>query len=377
MTDKGRVLQSEYMAFAKLETAAPFNLAASGVADCVLADIGASLADLALHGPNAYGYAPLVEKIAGRFRVDPACVVTVAGGCSFANHLAMAAIVAPGDEVVVEDPAYELLLSTLGYLRADVRRFHRRLEDAWRLDADALGAALTPRTRLVVATNLHNPTGALSGPAEVAAVVRAAQSVGARVLIDEVYLELMAREGEAPTAFTADGDVIVTSSLTKAYGLSGLRCGWVLAPADLAQKMRRLNDLYGVAAPHVTERLSLVAFDRLAALRARASATLEANRAAYREILGGHPALDQIVFEQGTTVFPKLRRGAVDQFRELLKARFETSVVPGRFFGRPDHIRVSLTGDPTMSREAYARLAAALDGCHRPASSLTYTAGRR
>ena len=354
-----RILQSDYMHFAKLGTAATYGLASSGVKDCTLAELDASLDELALHGPNAYGYAPLVERIAGRFGIDPTFVVT-AGGASFANHLALAAIVSPGDEVLVEDPTYELLLSTLGYLQADLRRFPRRSEAAWRLDPEEVAARLTPRTRLVVLTNLHNPTGALAREDEVEAVAQAAAKVGALVLIDEVYLELMFRSGEARTAFRPEGNVVVTSSLTKAYGLSGLRCGWILAPAELAQRMRRLNDLYASLPPHLAEGLSVVAFDRLPALRLRANDLIDANRAAYREILGGHPALDQTVFEQGTTMFPRLVAGDADGFFSRLMERYETSVVPGRFFGRNDHIRIGLGGDTAMTRTGLERIRAAL-----------------
>jgi aspartate/methionine/tyrosine aminotransferase len=355
-----RVLQSEYMRFAKLDTAARYGLASSGVAECTLAELGASLDDLALHGPNSYGYAPLTERIAGRFGVNPACVVTAAGA-SFANHLALAALVSPGDEVLVEDPTYELLLSTLGYLQAEIRRFPRRPEEAWRLDPEAVAARLTTRTRLVVLTNLHNPTGSLASAEEIASVARAAGEVGARVVIDEVYLELMFRSGQAHTAFHPDGAVVVTSSLTKAYGLSGLRCGWILAPAELAQRMRRLNDLYASLPPHLAERLSVVAFDRLPALRERANALVDVNRASYREILGEHPALEQTIFDQGTTVFPRLVAGDADGFFTRLMEGYETSVVPGRFFGRSDHIRIGLGGDTAMTRQGLERIRAALE----------------
>jgi aspartate/methionine/tyrosine aminotransferase len=355
----GRVMQSDYMRFAKLDTAAKYGLAGSGVADCTLAELGVSLDDLALHGPNAYGYAPLVERIAGRLGIDPTCVVTAAGA-SFANHLAFAALVSPGDEVLVEEPTYALLLSTLGYLQADIRRFPRRPEVAWRLDPKAVAAHLTPRTRLVVLTNLHNPTGALADADEIAGVVAAAAEVGALVVIDEVYLELMFHSGQAHTAFRPEGRIVVTSSLTKAYGLSGLRCGWILAPAELAERMRRLNDLYASLPPHLAERLSVAAFDRLPALRARANALIDVNRAAYREILGGHPALDQTIFEQGTTVFPRLMAGDADGFCARLMAQYETSIVPGRFFGRGDHIRVGLGGDTEMTRIGLERIWTAL-----------------
>jgi aspartate/methionine/tyrosine aminotransferase len=356
-----RTLASSYMRFAKTQTSARYNLANSGVADCTLADLEVSLGDLALHGPNAYGFGPLVGRIAERFAVSESCVVTPGGGCSFANHLAMSALISPGDEVLVEEPTYELLTATLGLLGARVRAFQRRPEDLYRLDPEEIGANLSRRTRLLVITNLHNPTGALASPAEVAAVARAASAVGARVLVDEVYLEGAFHDGRAHTAFTEHGNIIVTSSLTKAYGLSGLRCGWILAPADLAERMRRLNDLYGVAAPHIAECLAVVAFDQLDRLRARAEAMVRVNRAAYRALLGSHPGLEQVLFDEGTTAFPRVRSGDGDALFERLIGGHETRLTPGRFFNRPDHVRISLGGEPAATFIGLQRVALALN----------------
>jgi aspartate/methionine/tyrosine aminotransferase len=348
------------MHFAKYSTGAKYNLASSGVLDCQLSDLALTLDDLALHGPNAGGYPPLMQKIADRFGIEVGCVVTPGGGCSFANHLAFSAILSAGDEVLVEDPTYQLLCDTLGYLRADIRRFERSPSEGWKLNPERVAAAITPKTRLVVLTNLHNPSSALDSDDAVAAVAEAAAKVGAWVLVDEVYRELMFRDGVARTAFQPDGNIVVTSSLTKAYGLSGLRCGWILAPKDLAGRMSRLNDLFGVHPPHVAERMAVVAFDQLPSLRARANGLIDANRAAYRQLLGQHPGLDQAVFDQGTTVFPRLIGAEVDSFVETLQAKFETGVVPGRFFSRPDRMRIGLGGNVETSRIAMERLAEAL-----------------
>jgi hypothetical protein len=254
-----------------------------------------------------------------------------------------------------------LLASTASFLGAQVRPLGRGPAENWRVAA----AAVTPDVSLAVMSNLHNPSGALAGPEEIAALAAATPTL----LIDEVYLELTFGDGPARTAFAEDGNVVVTSSLTKAYGLSGLRCGWILAPAKLADRMRRLNDLFGVNPPHVAERLSMVAFDRLGELRARAAAMTRSNRAAYREILGAHPALEQVVFDQGTTVFPRLIHGDGGNFFRLLMNKFETSVVPGAFFGARDHIRIGLGGDPVQTREGLTRVAEALarfDGRSEP-----------
>jgi len=308
------------MHFAKYGAGARYNLATSGVKDCVLADFGATLDDLALHGVNAGGYGPLIERVAVRFGVETAAIVMPGGGCSFANHLALAALIAPGDEVLIEAPTYELIASTLGYLQADLRTFERRLDEGWRLDVDRIAAAITPKTRLVVLTNLHNPSSALADDAAIEAIAAAADKVGARVFIDEVYRELMFRDGAARTAYRDGGNIVVSSSLTKAYGVSGLRCGWILAPPPLALRMSRLHDLYGVQPPHVAECLGVVAFERLERLRVRANALIDANRAAYRELLGGHPKLEQTLFDQGTTVFPRLVEGDGDALRDQPRA---------------------------------------------------------
>jgi hypothetical protein len=124
--------------------------------------------------------------------------------------------------------------------------------------------------------------------------------------------------------------------------------------------MRRLNDLFGVLPPHIAERMAVVAFDQLPKLRARADALINANRAAYHEILGAHPALDQVLFDHGTTVFPRIRAGDGDDLNRRLNRDFETCIGPGRFFGRPDYMRIGLAGDPAMTREGLTRVAEAL-----------------
>jgi aspartate/methionine/tyrosine aminotransferase len=213
----------------------------------------------------------------------------------------------------------------------------------------------------VVLTNLHNPSGALADDASVHAIAEAAAKVGAWVFVDEVYRELMFTDAPPQSAFRADRNIVVTSSLTKAYGVTGLRCGWILAPPIVAQRMRRLNDLYGVHPPHIAERMAVVAFERLPQLRARATALIDAGRAAYKAVLGDHPKLTQVMFEQGTTVFPRLNQGDGDHFFQRLTDQFETSIAPGRYFGLTRHIRIGLAGDPHATRIGLGRIAAALD----------------
>jgi aspartate/methionine/tyrosine aminotransferase len=349
---------SPYMEFAKLHSAATFNLATSGMMAYPLAELPVTIEDLEINGPTRYGWEPLQERIARMKGVSPDCVVH-ATGTSMANHLAMSAIFAPGDEVLIEEPTYELLLSTALYLGAKIRRFGRRTEDGYSVDPEAIARQVTPATRAIILTNLHNPTSALISNDTLREVGAIARSVGARVLVDEVYLEAL-YGNPVPTSLTLGDEFVVTSSLTKAYGLSGLRCGWILAEPELASSIWRLNDLFGASTVHTAERLSVIAIDNLARIAARAEKILSANRTALRATLEGHAAIEVTIPHEGTTVFPRLKAGNVEGFCAFLREKYETSVVPGAYFERPESFRVGLGGEVEMTRVALERLADAL-----------------
>jgi aspartate/methionine/tyrosine aminotransferase len=351
--------RSPYMEFAKLRSTARFNLATSGVMSYPLAELPVRLEELEINGPTVYGYAPLQERLARKNGVSTECVVA-ATGTSMANHLAMAATLEPGDEVLIENPTYELLVSVANYLGAAVRRFPRRLEEDFRINPEEVAKHITPQTQLVVITNLHNPSGALTDAATLSALGEIARRIGARVLVDEVYLEALFDQPER-SAFHLGSHFLVTNSLTKAYGLSGLRCGWVLAEPELAEHIWKLNDLFAATPAHVAELLSVVALDSLDRIAARAKALLDENRRELNAFLDSRRDLECLRPRFGTVAFPKLRAGSVDEFCELLACKYETSVVPGRFFEMPQHFRIGIGGPADMTGEGLVRLGRALD----------------
>jgi aspartate/methionine/tyrosine aminotransferase len=187
-----------------------------------------------------------------------------------------------------------------------------------------------------------------------------AQRAGAFVLVDEVYLDATCDQTPR-TAFLLGDEFIVTNSLTKVYGLSGLRCGWVLAKPELVERMWRLKDLFGVNEAHPAERLSVVAFSRLAEIRARMLALLDQNRLVFEDFLAGRDDLEVSCPPCGTVAFPRVRAGRVDELCELLRAEYATSVVPGRFFEMDDHIRIGLCASTGTLTAGLERLGAALD----------------
>jgi aspartate/methionine/tyrosine aminotransferase len=352
---------SNYMEWAKTRSGARFNLASSGVGPFPLAELGACLEDLELCGDSAYGYEPLLDRLARKAGVDRDRIVH-ATGTSMANLLVLAAAVGRGEEVLIEDPTYPLLVDAARWLGLAVKRFARRAEDGFRLDPREIESALSPRTRLVVVTNLHNPSGSLASPEDLRAVGDLARSIGARVLVDEVYLDALAVRGRPSISAAQLGrDFLVTSSLTKVYGLSGLRCGWVVADPDLAYRMSRLNDLFGVIPAHAAERLSVVALDHLDLMSARARRILEINTAGVNAFLTARDELACLPVDGGMTAFPRLLRGEVDELCRRLRESHEATVVPGGFFGMPHHFRLALGCDPEILAGGLERLGRTLD----------------
>jgi aspartate/methionine/tyrosine aminotransferase len=207
---------------------------------------------------------------------------------------------------------------------------------------------------------LHNPSSELVEEATLRKIGELARDVGARVLVDEVYLEAMF-ENSPPSAVLLGPEFVATSSLTKGYGLSGLRCGWILAEAEVAQKIRRLDDIFAASAPNVMERLSVVALNQLPKIAGRAKAMLEANRATLTSFLRERDDIEGVPTRFGTTSFPRLRNGSVEKLSTLLIETYETAVVPGRFFESPDHIRIGMCCDPTLFNAGAERLGKALD----------------
>lgn len=341
---------SPYMRWAKLESGSTrFNLATSGVEAFPLSELPAQIGDLEINGPGRYGFPPLQECLAHKTGASIDCIIPSIG-TSMANFVALSALVRRGDEVLLEQPTYHPLREILEFLGAKLKRFERSPENNFAVDLEALAAAITPATRLIVLANLHNPSSALVPDEEMRRIGELAANVGATVFVDEVYLETLF-DRPWRSSFFLGRNFVVTSSLTKAYGLSGLRCGWILAPENVKARIWQVIDMtYGIPA-HPAERLSAIALDHLPQIAARARHLVETNRVLLNQFLAGHrDRLDCPPSFLGTTVAPRLRAGSAATFCENLRENFETTVVPGDFFELPDCFRIGI-GGPTENLE--------------------------
>ena len=348
-----------YLYWAKTRPAAEFDLAGSNLLACTLDELPGAGEAVDLMAPDRGGYPALVQAIAAHYGVTTDRVVT-ASGCSAANFLAIAALVGPGDRVLMEAPWYDQITGACRLLGAKVDTFERRFEEGYRVDVETVRARLTPATKLVIITSPHNPSGQATDRETLVALQAMAEEVGVPVLVDEVYLDAtnLLRHGPSsapttgpraaghyPRAALVGDRLLSISSLTKSYGLGGLRCGWIIASPKVAERARRVRDLIDNIGAAPADRLGALAFSQLDRIAARAQKLVSANLDLTRTFLARHPELEVAVPLEATITFPRLVGVAdTDPFVARLLTEHGVAVAAGRFFGAPGHIRISLGG---------------------------------
>src|SRR5437867_4058617 len=353
-----------YISWAKALPKVEINLARSGIDHCPVSLLGLKARDLVATLPVRYGYLPLRQAIAARYDVTVPRVFPISGGTSFANWVACAAVLdgcGRGAEVIVERPTYEPLLRIPQAFGHRVRRLERRSDERYAIDLDRFASLVTTRTRLAIVSNLHNPTGARIPMATLRAMASMLARVNAYLLVDEVYLECLFRN-RPESCVLAGPNVLTTNSLTKAYGLDGLRAGWILGPPDLIARAGRINNLMTNNSVAAGELMALAAFRNHRAIDRRAHALLDPNLARLQTFLGGEPRLQAFVPEGGNVVFPRLpARVDSDRLASRLLDHYSTLVVPGRFFESPRHIRISFGCRPSLLARGLTNISHALD----------------
>lgn len=336
---------------------ARYDLATSGIPPVTEAELGPTPARPVPDGE--------LRAAIARFNAVPVGEVMPALGTSHALWLAYAALLSPGDEVVVEHPIYEPLVHAALGQGATVSHFERLAEDGWEIDPDRVSAALTARTRVVAVTNLHNPSGARASAEVLLEVARRCAAQGAWLLVDEVYapFDAMTDDGAVfrGSARPLAPNVVAVSSLTKCFGLGAGRIGWLLAPPDvvLAAEDAAIANIGGPPESH--GRLAAHAFSRLDFLAERARGRLGDKRLRVAAWVAARPWLEWVAPREGLFGFVRVRGG--HDLRPVVEAGLASHgvlVAPGEFFGDRASLRLAWSLDDRDLDEALSRLDAVL-----------------
>jgi hypothetical protein len=224
---------------------------------------------------------------------------------------------------------------------ARVLHFERRFEDGWSVDPDRVARAMTKHTRLVVISSPHNPSGVAVAQDVVRVLGDIAEKNEAWILVDEVYHDAVYGSPRGSSAL-AHPRCIATNSLTKSYGLPGLRCGWAMGSPEVIERIRRARDAVDAVGAYPTEVASTRAFAMIDRLETRARAIIELNLGRLARFIESQSDLEWVRPDGGTVAFPRFADGRdTESFTERLLRDHETAVVPGRFFNAPAHFRIA------------------------------------
>jgi aspartate/methionine/tyrosine aminotransferase len=335
-----------------------FPLSRSGAPRLDLRSLEPTLDFLLTTDVNEDGWAPLTDLIGARSGLA-AANVCLASACTGANHVVFGLCLEPGDHVAMETPVYEPLVKLAKYFNVTVNFFPRHESNQWKTDPDDVKRALTKSTKLVVLSNLHNPTGGFDGDDTLRRIAADAQQLGAYLLVDEVYLDFLYADGVRTAARLAP-NILITNSLTKTFGLDALRMGWVLAEPGLAERARRLSDLYTNNFPHLSERLAFLALSRADQILGRFNEMLTRNIGIVDDFVSSHDALSWVRPRAGTCGMVRVEGVNVDELSERLENDYATGIVPGRFFDAPSSFRMAWGVDSDTLRAGLERLSTAL-----------------
>jgi aspartate/methionine/tyrosine aminotransferase len=336
------------------------DLAKSNIKALTRDDLGLSLDAIQLSTPTDDGVVELRDLLAKRYGV-PKAGVLVTGGATMGIFLASCAAVNEGDQVLLESPNYEPLYRALETRGAEIKMLERRFERGWQVELEELERKAGRATRAIVLTNTHNPTGVATSPEKMMTIGQIARESGATVIVSEVYLDNAFAPGQKPAA-TLGPNLVSIGSLSKVYGLGGLRIGWMVGPEALIKKARLALDYIECDLPAPSESIALAALKKGPELILRCQQIAMRNFKIIREWIEKRGDLQWVEPGGGTVCMVKLPGGVDAQaLSTLLREKYGTLVVPGDFFYVRGFIRLSAGMDEDVLRQGLKNVGKAID----------------
>ncbi len=353
-----------------------YDIAESGIAPFTIAQLAelcrdtdrdtllTELSSLPLGYSEARGTLALRQAIAETYQsVDPDDVLVTTGAIE-ANFLLFHALLEPGDHVISVSPAYQQLLSVPRSIGCDVTPWRLRPERDFRFDLRDLEQLLRPNTRMIVINSPHNPTGALLGEEDLRRIAQLAEERDAYVLSDEVYRGLDHPGGptQPPSMRDLTPRAIGVGSLSKAYGLPGLRIGWIAANPDIVARCWGLRDYVSLSPGALNDRLARLAIANRDLIFARSQAIIGANMVRARVWFRANQ--DIMSWNEPRAGLLSLIKYGIDvpsgTLADDLAREMRVMLAPGAAFGLEGYLRIGIGQRPEIFLEGLRRTSAYL-----------------
>jgi len=348
------------------ENIVDYDMSESGVRPLTLRELTAMGFDLDAFLDQPLGYSQsngtieLRERVAAIYPGATIEQVEVTNGTSEANFLIALSQISAGDHVAMEIPNYMQMWGVARSFGADVKTFRLRTEAGWEPDWDEFERAVTPRTRLLYLSNPNNPTGSVLSDTAMRRIVDRCEQTGTWLLSDEVYLGAEINRPRTQSFWGMSDRVIVTSGLSKAYGIPGVRIGWLVGPVSVVAECWSQHDYVTIGPNKLSDRVARVAVETGNRERcyARTAEILRHNVPIVREwvrsfmgrLTWTEPAAGAIALMKYAADTPSLA------IAERVRLNQSTLIVPGIHVGMEGHLRIWLGGREEFLREGLRRI---------------------
>jgi aspartate/methionine/tyrosine aminotransferase len=348
------------------ENVVEMDLSESGIRPVTLRELGEMGLDLPAILDMPLGYSQSNGTVALRAELTtiyPGATVDhieVTNGTSEANYLLALSLLRPGDEVAFEVPNYMQYSGVPKSLGAKVNTFRLRIDRDWEPDWEEFDRAVTPQTRMVYVSNPNNPSGSVLSPESMQRMVRRCEEVGAYLLADEVYLGAEIARERTPSFWGMSDRVIVTSGLSKAYGIPGVRIGWIVGPEDVVAQCWSQHDYITIGPNKISDAVARVAVrpENREKLYARTRAILQHNLPVMRQWTDTFGSFLTFREPQAGALCLMRYQSLTPSFElcERIRVRQSVLIVPGAHLGLEGYIRVWLGGKPEFLCEGLRRI---------------------
>jgi aspartate/methionine/tyrosine aminotransferase len=352
----------------KWENIVDYNLSESGVHPLKLRELLVApeleeFLDIELNYPQANGLPVLRERIAALYPGATADNVLVTVGCAESNFIALQTLLNPGDEMVVMLPNYMQIWGIGQNLGFRVKSFHLREEHGWRPDLARLQEAVSAQTRLIAVCNPNNPTGYILTRDEMDAIVTIAERVGAWLTADEVYSGAeQFTETQTPSFWGLYDRVLAMNSLSKAYGLPGLRIGWTVGPADTIDQVWARHEYTTISTTMLSNQLAAIALSEKVrpGLIQRTRQYIRRGYPILESWFASHPGVFALSPPQAAAIAFVRYNLDINSSELVNRLMREASVlvIPGDHFGLDYHLRISFGLPPDYLRSGLERIGA-------------------
>lgn len=336
------------------------DLAISGIHPVSQSELNILIDDLNFGKTYFYGYPRLVELISEIYGVEKNEIL-VTSGSTQANFLICSLLISEGNEVIVEHPVYTPLLDVVRLFKPKVKLLERRFEEGYKFNVERLNEMVNRNTKLIVFTNIHNPSGNIMDIDTLKSIAEIANDNDIFVLSDEVYRDFML--DDAPPIFSSLTELgISTCSLSKFYGAGALRVGWAMCKPELVDKARKLNDYILVTNSCAGELYGALILEKRNWFVDKVKEITSRNSPIVKTWVEGREDLEWVAPRCGVIGFPRLLKNVDSmELTELLLKKYGTLISPGMFFGAEKHIRIGFGGDENILRKGLENVGLALD----------------